>query len=150
AHRDALPTLTTSAFDPGSAENLADMVLLPNGSDLLTASGYPYFLNAFRENDLAQDGAYPTGPYPIAVATTADSSWVAAGILGIYGPDVFIFPAGGTTPLHMYDLGTSNGPYLADRGLAFDEVGDRIFVVTRADLGSDVVAFDLIPNPTVP
>jgi hypothetical protein len=66
------PTLLHEARDPGgSASNLRDMVVTPDGSKVLTSSGSPYHVQELRLSDLEPTGVtYGTGPYPRAVAVS--------------------------------------------------------------------------------
>src|SRR5262249_30077942 len=52
--------------------DIRQVALSPTGLRLLVAAGAPYELASFRTSDLQPSGTdYPTGPYPIAVATSS-------------------------------------------------------------------------------
>ncbi|MBT2675706.1 Ig-like domain repeat protein, partial [Streptomyces sp. ISL-14] len=86
---------TAYAFDPGNTGggNLADLAVTPDGKDVITASGAPYYQAAYKLSDLSADGKYVTNTYPNAV-DIAPNGDVAAGTFSWYDPDVHVFKQG--------------------------------------------------------
>ena len=75
------PSEVGYVFAPnGDSSDVADMTFDPSGSNLLLATGAPYFIQALTTSTLTPSAEYPTGPYPIAVAVTANGKYVAGGI----------------------------------------------------------------------
>ena len=149
-----VPVLQASAYSltyPGTLENLQDIAVTPDGSHIIAAPGAPYELDSFRLPDLSFVGSYSTGPYPTAVAITADGQYVAAGLLVFNPPDLLVFPIGGSTPIASYGF-----PYYPEpeevqaRGMAFDATGDRLFVVVRNILTNPYAALHVISDPLHP
>jgi hypothetical protein len=120
----------SSVRDPGvqGTDSVDDMVVTPDGSQVLIAAGYPYFLEAFSANTLNSVGTYPTGPYPTAIAVSRDGSKVAAGLWALYDPDAYVFPFRKQSPSLAYDFG--EGLRVPPRAIAFDGTGTKLFVVT--------------------
>ncbi len=150
AHSD-VPVLEARNFDPGDSENLQNVALVAGVRQILTASGFPYHVSAFRLDDLTDAGTYQTGPYPVAVAVTGDERFVAAGVDAPYDPDVYVFPLGGDVPVNVYELGPGSpgAPTLAPGGPAFDPTGPHLFPV-RASFFDDPSALHVITMPLVP
>ncbi|MEU0383774.1 Ig-like domain-containing protein [Streptomyces chartreusis] len=144
-------TRTAYAFDPGSTGggNLQDLAVTPDGKDVVTASGAPYYQAVYKLTDLSADGKYVTNTYPNAV-DIAPNGDVAAGTDSSYDPDVHVFKQGVSTPLKQYDLpdtGTSgDSDLLAPAGLAWAPDESRLFAVSRN--GSDVYALRVFDAPT--
>ena len=72
------------------------------------ASGAPYYHQVYKTSDLTPDGNYASDAYPNAVAIAPDGT-VAAGIDGIYEPDVYVYEPGATTAAHVYDFTEHGG-----------------------------------------
>jgi hypothetical protein len=142
------PTLVSSSFAPnGDSSDVADMTFDPSGANLLLAAGAPYFIQSLATGTLASDGEYPTGPYPVAVAMTADGKYVAGGVntgTGA-GTDVFVYPVGSRTPVRTWSIG-SGVPGLLDHALAFSPDASRLFAVTNGSAGH--LQFDVLVKPT--
>ncbi|AXE87308.1 Ig-like domain-containing protein [Streptomyces sp. Go-475] len=142
---------TAYAFDPGNTGggNLADLAVTPDGKDVVTASGSPYYQAVYRLSDLAADGKYVTNTYPNAV-DIAPGGDVAAGTSSWYDPDVHVFEPGVSTPLRQYDFpntGNSSGSdTLAPRGLAWAPDESRLFAVSQND--ADVYSLRVLDAPT--
>lgn len=69
------------SFAPnGDSSDIADMAFSPSGANLLLATGAPYFIQSLTTSTLTPSADYPTGPYPVALAVTADGKYVAGGI----------------------------------------------------------------------
>ncbi len=129
---------TTYAFDPGNTGggNLQDLAVTPDGKDVVTASGSPYYQAVYKLSDLSADGKYQTTSYPNAV-DIAPNGDVAAGTFSWYEPDVHIFKPGNSSPLREYDFpntGTSSGAdTLAAAGLAWAPDSSKLFAVSYND-----------------
>lgn len=118
------PTGTvTATISVGS--NFGDMAFTPDGGDVIVADGAVYHHQVFSTADLSADGTYATTNYPDSVAVNADGV-IAAGIDGVYSPDIWVFQPGATTPTKKIELGAGNE--LAKGGLAF--TGSTIYAVT--------------------
>ncbi|MFF3888975.1 Ig-like domain repeat protein [Streptomyces sp. NPDC001914] len=107
--------------------NLRDLAVTPDGSQVVTASGWPYKHQVLSTADLKEVGSYPTDAYPNAVDIAADGT-VAAGIDGSYEADVYVFKPGTTDPLRTYEF-AETGTLVPD-GLAWEPDGNHLFAVT--------------------
>ena len=148
--RSGVPMLEARSFFPGSSSNLQDMAVLASTSQLLTASGAPYHVNAFALDDFSSVGTYETGPYPNSVAITRDERFVAAGRDAFYEPDVYVYPAGSDVPVNAYELGLPGAMDLAPGGLAFDADGAHLFAVMAGFDSTDHAVLHVIDAPLVP
>ncbi|MCT9008224.1 YncE family protein [Streptomyces rhizosphaerihabitans] len=110
-----------------AGENLRDLAVTPDGSQVVTASGWPYKHQVLSTTDLKEVGSYPTATYPNAVDIAADGT-VAAGIDGYYEPDVYVFKPGTTQPVRKYEF-ADTGTLVPD-GLAWEPDGNHLFAVT--------------------
>ena len=142
----ATPTLVSHIHNPdgGSAE-VRDMTFDPSGANLLLACGAPYYVESLATSTLLSSAEYPTGPYPISVAVTADGNYVAGGINTNSGPDVFVYPVGSTTPVRTWQVGDDNLAGL-DHSLAFSPDASKLFAVT-ADSATGHLAFHVLSEP---
>lgn len=144
------PTQTAYAFDPGDTGggNLMDMAVTPDGKDVVTASGAPYYQAVYKLTDLSKDGKYVTTTYPNAV-DIAPNGDIAAGTSSWYEPDVHVFKPGTSLPLKEYEFGTGTGgvasPVLTARGLAWAPDGSKLFAVSRDD--ADAYSLRVYDNP---
>ncbi|MDF3146108.1 MULTISPECIES: Ig-like domain repeat protein [unclassified Streptomyces] len=125
------PSQTAYAFDPGSTGggNLMDMAVTPDGKDVVTASGAPYYQAVYKLTDLSKDGKYVTNPYPNAV-DIAPNGDVAAGTSSTDEADVHLFKPGTSLPLKEYTFGSDQ---LAARGLAWAPDGSKLFAVSSSN-----------------
>jgi hypothetical protein len=134
-------------WNPNGAGNMMDIALSPDGTQVLVASGAPYFHQVYRSSDLADDGRYPTSSYPNAVAVAPDGM-VAAGIDGAYSPDIYIFPAKAASPRRTYDFGQTGGAdTLAPNGLAWAPDKSRLFAITQEAFGESLT-LRVLNSPT--
>lgn len=133
--------LAPELFDQ-SASNLEAMQITPDGKDLVTASGYPYYQQVYKVSDLSADGEYPTTNYPNSVAISGDGSVAAGTDSG--SNEVFVFAPGGSTPLNTYNFGSS---WLATDGVALTPDGSELFAITSSDPSGDNPALNIIPGP---
>lgn len=125
------PSVVAST-QPGS--NLQDLAISADGARVITASGSPYHHPAYSTTDLSADGVYGgSNPYPNAVAL-AGNGLVAAGVNGIYDPDVHVYRADGTL-IRRYEVGgyANEGGGLNGGGLALSADGSRLYAVTGGD-----------------
>jgi hypothetical protein len=139
-----------NVFAPnGDSSDVADMTFTPTGTNLLLATGAPYFIQSLATSSLTPSAQYPTGPYPVAVAVTANGKYVAGGInTGTGdGDDVFVYPSGSTTPVRKWAIG-SGVPGLVDHALAFTPDASRLFAVTNGSAGR--LEFNVLSQPTIP
>lgn len=122
------PSQTAYAFDPGSTGggNLMDMAVTPDGKDVVTASGAPYYQAVYKLADLSKDGKYVTNPYPNAVDIAPNGN-VAAGTDSSSEADVHLFKPGTSLPLKEY---TFDGA-LTPRGLAWAPDGSKVFALSE-------------------
>ncbi|MGI5427179.1 YncE family protein [Streptomyces sp. CA-179760] len=142
---------TAYAFDPGDtgSANLQDLAVTPDGQDVVTASGAPYYQAVYKVTDLSANGKYETNTYPNAV-DIAPSGDVAAGTDSSYDPDVHVFERGVPTPVKQYELpntGTSgDSDLLAPAGLAWAPDESRLFAISEN--GSDVYSLRVFDAAT--
>ncbi len=130
---------TNASDDSGS--NLGDIALDPAGETAYTAAGSPYAVLGLSAADLTPRTRYVTGPYPNAVEVSRDGTRVAAGILGLHGPDVHVFASDGTGQLH-FELGDA----LLPGALAWAPNGRRLYAV---DEGANLHVLP-VPPPVTP
>ncbi|MFE1288672.1 Ig-like domain repeat protein [Streptomyces sp. NPDC058751] len=112
-----------------AGSNLRDLAVTPDGAQVVTASGSPYRHQVLSTTDLKEVGSYPTDAYPNAVDIAADGT-VAAGIDGMYDPDVYVFRPGATEPVRKYDFADTGTGTLVPNGLAWEPDGNHLFAVT--------------------
>jgi DNA-binding beta-propeller fold protein YncE len=127
--------------EPG--DNLRDITVSPDGSEVITAAGSPYIQRVFDTADLSPEAPYRTGAYPLAVAVRPDGM-VAAGIDGDYTPDIYIFSSGERARYTTYDFGLSGSNKLQPEGLAFGIV--KLFAVTADEDGNNLQLRVIVPK----
>ena len=135
---------TASLATPGGADDIRDIALSPDASELLVASANPSSVNSFLLADSSLAHSYATGPYPLAAAITKDGQFVAAGVQAASNNDVFVF-ASDETPVRSWDVGGSTN-LVSDRGLAFSGDSLRLFAVTHSPTGD--LTFRTTASPT--
>lgn len=118
---------------PGAAgepagSNLTDVALSADGMTAFTASGSRDHVQGLSTTDLSGRGAYFTGPYPNAVATSADGRYLATGAYTTRNKAITVFRVGDTVPARAFSLGES---VLAKRGLAWSRDGETLFAVVQ-------------------
>lgn len=127
---------------------MEDMAITPDGSQVVTASGWPYYHQVFTIADLSAAGQYNTSSYPNAVAISANGI-VFAGVTVHYGPAVYVFIPGNATAVRSLSL-PADQPDQADdlgtAGLAVTPDGRYLFAVTLGVYGSTPV-LNIVPNP---
>ena len=118
-----------------SISNVNDVVISPDGSQLVPAGGAPYQFDGLNTSNLENSGlVYPANPYPSAVAvTSANGGLFAGGLSGSYGPDVLVYSLDDPSDVLLsYQFPTtidSSGNDVAlARGVSFSPDGDLLFV----------------------
>ena len=142
------PSLVQSSFAPNNSAFTDDMTFDPSGAHLLLATGAPYYIQSLTTSTLLSNAEYPTGPYPVAVAVTADGKYVAGAINTNMGDDVFVFPVASTTAVRSWQIGNDNGASPVDHGLAFSPDGSHLFAVTQ-NTTTNHLSFDVLDDPTI-
>ena len=135
---------TTSFSTPGGADDLRDIALTPDGSELLISAANLSTINAFLLADSSLAHSYATGPDTLAVAITADGGFVAGGADAPSGKDIFVFESD-ETPVRSWHVGGSTN-LVSDRGLAFSADNTRLFAVTHSPTGD--LTFRTTSSPT--
>lgn len=135
-------TVLAPSEDIETASNLNSMAITPDGTDVVVASGYPYYQQIYQVSDLSAAGSYPTTFYPEAVSIASDGT-VAAGT-GIGNNEVFIFSPGASTPLNTFTFGDN---WLASDGVAITPDASELFAVTLAGGSGGTPTLNIIPNP---
>ncbi|MCR3751062.1 hypothetical protein [Lentzea californiensis] len=105
-----------------AGSNLADVEFSQDGSQVHVASGAPYQIQSYTTDTLAVRGTYNTGPYPVAVAVSADSGALAAGVNS--DTSVRLYPAGSLDESRSYEA-----PYLYQASLAWGPGGRWVYAV---------------------
>lgn len=136
---------TATGSSPGGASNIRDIAVTPDATEVMVASGTPYAVNSFTLSDFTLAGSFTTGPYPVALALSADGQFVAGGAAASSAPDVFVFAADGSE-VRNWDVGDSTNPLL-HRSLAFSADSQRLFAVTGTPTANPV--FRTFSSPTV-
>jgi hypothetical protein len=97
---------------------------------------------------------YPTTHYPNAAAVRSDGL-VAAGLYGPYEKDVYVFEAGGSTPIATYEFGHCRTRRRGPTPWAYDRPNPRPgltcwLVWTRRNRTGDPLPFPLPAPVTIP
>ncbi|WP_446041315.1 YncE family protein [Streptomyces sp. SID1121] len=125
--------------NPGNeGSNLRDLDISPDGTEVVTAAGYPYYNPAYSTTDLHELRRYPSGDYGSSVAIGPKGA-VASGTSSWYGPDLHLYEQGSTTPIREYEYGntgnSSGGDTQVDGALAWTPDGSRVFAVSENSNG---------------
>ncbi|MFF1699600.1 WD40 repeat domain-containing protein [Streptomyces sp. NPDC058257] len=116
-----------------------DIAVSPDGTQIVTASGAPYYHPVYSTKDLSPLGRYDSGTYGAAVDIAPDGT-VAAGTFSWYGPDVHIYRQGKWSKVREYEFpntgGGSGGDTLAEGSLAWAPDGSRLFAVSENSQGA--------------
>ncbi|MFD4478569.1 Ig-like domain repeat protein [Streptomyces sp. NPDC058471] len=125
-----------------------DIAVSPDGTQIVTASGSPYYHPVYSTEDLSPLGRYNSGDYGSAVDIAPDGT-VAAGTFSWYGPDVHIYQQGKWSKVREYEFpntsGSSGGDTLVDGGLAWAPDGSRLFAVS--DNGDGAFSLRVLTEP---
>jgi hypothetical protein len=141
------PTLVSSLQFSQEPAFVNAMAFDPSGANLFLAANNPYTIESFATSTMTPSGQYPTGPYPLALAVTADGKFVAGGVntgTGT-GNDIFVYPTGSTTPVRTWALG-SGVPGLLAHSLAFTPDASRLFAITNGP--NSHLEFNVLLKPT--
>lgn len=131
-----------------NCENAEDMAVVPGGSQVIMACGWPYAHYYYNTADLSLAGDYATTAYPNAVAVTSGSGVVALGAGTSPWPGIYLYDADGSTVLNEYNVGGNSGTAtLANRGLAISPDGSELYAVT-AD--GSAYSLQVFSNPATP
>jgi DNA-binding beta-propeller fold protein YncE len=136
-------TLTAGAGGDAAGSNLTDIAVSPDGRTLFTAAGSRDAVDAFGTADLAQAGAYASGPHPVAVAPSLDGGFLATGTASSTEDQVRIYQVGGSEPVKAVDV---RGDDIAPRGLAWSAENERLFMITLNAEG--VPTLECVKHPT--
>ncbi|GII53737.1 hypothetical protein Pth03_21260 [Planotetraspora thailandica] len=143
-------TATRTALAHPGYERIADLALTPDAGRLITA-GLGDTHRVWQTSDLTAESPYPTEFFPNAVAVASDGT-VAAGSDTPYDPDVYVFTAGSTSAVRLYDFpdtspSISGADSLEAEGLAWEPDGGRLFAVSRNYEG--VHSLRVLTEPTM-
>ncbi|WP_394432171.1 WD40 repeat domain-containing protein [Streptomyces sp. SGAir0957] len=104
-----------------------------DGTQVITASGYPYEHPAYSTTDLNRVHTYPSGDYGAGVAVSP-SGILAAGTSSWYQDDLHVYRQGGTQPVRTYEFGntstSSGGDTLIDGVMSWSPDGATLFAVS--------------------
>lgn len=130
-----------------------DIAVSPDGTQIVTASGAPYYHPVYSTEDLSPVGRYNSGDYGAAVDIAPDGT-VAAGTSSWYGPDVHIYQQGKWSKVREYEFpntgGGSGGDTLAEGGLAWAPDGSRLFAVSENSQGVFSLRILTEPDKSLP
>lgn len=129
-------TVASKSVEGGSFDDIA---VSPDGTQVVTASGSPYYHPVYSTKDLSPVGRYDSGDYGAAVDIAPDGT-VAAGTSSWYGPDVHVYKQGQWSKVREYEFPntghSSGGDTLAEGGLAWAPDGSRLFAVSSNSEGA--------------
>ena len=123
-------------------EFLKDFAFTPDGRDVVTACGWPYYAVSYRLQGLVQDGAYQTGPYTNRVAIS-DRGRIAVGLNPSGPANLDLFSPGDATPTASLALG---GPSVANEtvtALAWVSCGRELLATVYDQLTSSVILYTI-------
>lgn len=142
----ATPTLIVKKYDPaGVGAAVTDLVISPDGTQLLGVASSLSGVGVFNLSDLALVRTYASGSHPNSGAITADGAFVAAGRDWFEDSDIYVYNAATLTVARKFRFGTSNDR-LHRGGLAFSPDKSRLFAV--ASPGDGTLSFRAIVSPT--
>jgi hypothetical protein len=123
-------------------EFLKDFAFTPDGRDVVTACGWPYYAVSYRLQGLVQDGTYQTGPYTNRVAIS-DRGRIAVGLNPSGPANLDLFSPGDATPTASLALG---GPSVGNEtvtGLAWVSCGRELLATVYDQLTSSVILYTI-------
>ncbi len=142
----ATPALIVKKYDPvGGGAAVTDLVISPDGSQLLGASTTANGVAVFNLTDLSRARTYTSGPYANSAAITADATFVAAGRSWFEGSDIHVYNAATLTVARRFRFGGSSSRLHAG-GLVFSPDKSRLFAVGSP--GDGTLSFRAIVSPT--
>ncbi|MFF3316647.1 Ig-like domain repeat protein [Streptomyces sp. NPDC003035] len=122
----------------GEYGSLQELDVTPDGQNVITSSGSPYYHPAFSTTDLSEATRYNSNTYPNSVAIAPDGT-IAGGTFSWYDPDVHVFKPGMAEPVRTYDFpntGSSSGADTLDAGaLAWAPDSSKLFAVSNNTAG---------------
>jgi hypothetical protein len=124
-----------------SAGNMGDLQISPDGTDVVVASGAPYYQQVFKVADLSAAGQYSSTNYPDSVSIAADGTVLAGVDNG--GDCVYVFAPGEAGSVKEFGLPSGT---LATAGLAVTPDGSELFAITGGAYGDDPV-LNIVPDP---
>ena len=144
------PVLQVSRHISGSGDP-DDMTLSPDGAMVYVAAGSPYEGRAYAVSDLMQRHAYPTGPYPSAIAVSPNGLTVGVGQRGVDAA-LHLFRADGSAEIAKTSFAGRGNPDLLARSVAFTADGKKLIGVVSENFGAQRVLhvynpFALTPPP---
>jgi hypothetical protein len=139
------PVLTAATdpwTSPDGCENFQGFAITPDGSDVVTACGWPYAAESYSLDGLANDGAYETGPYTSSIAI-ADKGQIAVGLNPSSGTNLDLFSPGGANPTASFTLGGGLSVYQTVLGLAWVSHDRELLAAAYDDLSGSVILYTI-------
>jgi YVTN family beta-propeller protein len=134
-------SLVTVASNGNLGGNLGDIEVSPDATKLYVSDGGVYYEQVYSTSDFSNVTSYSTGgPYPTAVALSADGRVLATGRNG--SPDVYLYQVGGSSAYRTLTFADANNGYpysVAHAGMAFSPDGSELFVLSTPIVGSPPV-----------
>ena len=134
-------SLVTVASNSNLGGNLGDIEVSPDATKLYVSDGGVYHQQVYSTTDFSNVTTYSTGgPYPTAVALSADGTVLATGRNG--SPDVYLYKVGGSTAYRTLTFADANNGYpysVAHGGMAFSPDGSELFVMSTPIVGTPPV-----------
>lgn len=134
-----------AATQAGTADEcffLKDFAITPDGRDVVTACGAPYYAVSYRLKGLVEDGTYQTGPYTNQVAISG-SGQVAVGLNPSGSGNLDLFAPGDAAPTASLALGGSEFGYETVTGLAWVSHGHELLATAYDLLTSSVILYTI-------
>jgi hypothetical protein len=121
-------------------ENLQQLAITADGTDVITACGWPYHGSSLTLSGMTEDATYQTGPYPTAAAVDPDPAHgtIALGV-SFTSASVSTFQPGATTPTATYQLSGTDVP-----GVAWNQSGSELFAVSTPPTPSSAPTLNVI------
>ncbi|MET9954777.1 Ig-like domain repeat protein [Streptomyces sp. NPDC006339] len=133
---------TVKASLPNAGTNLGELDVTPDGTQVITSSGYPYYHQAYSTTDLSEVTRYHSASYPNAVAIASDGT-IAAGTASSSEKDVRVFRPGNSTSVHEFETGGN----VAAGALAWAPDNSKLFAVSQSSYGGPA-RLNILDDPT--
>lgn len=133
---------TTQVGTTDGCEFLNDFAVTPDGRDVVTACGWPYYAVSHRLKGLVEDGTYQTGPYTHRVAISG-SGRIAVGLTPSGSANLDLFSSGNAAPTASLSLGGANVVYETVTGLAWVSCGHELLATVYDYLTSSVILYTI-------